>query len=193
MHDISVSSLIGMIRGGARQDEAFAELARRYAPLITKRVSSFFSNDTDIAEATQEAHIALHSAAVSYDVAREDEVTFGLYASVCIANRLKSLIREKNRRSEQCESLDGDRLFVVSDLEKRLAGRELCLRIMAIAKDVLSDYEYKVFTLSLDGLKTREIAERLSKGAKSVDNAKARLTRTLKMNKEICEALVGII
>ncbi len=193
MHDTSVTTLLDMVRCGERKDDAFSELVRRYTPLTVKCVRSFFTSDSDVTEAIQEAHIALHSAAVSYDGARGDSVTFGLYARVCIVNRLRSLLRQKNRASEHCESLADDRIYVVSDIDGRLAGRELCSRIMSIAKSILSELEFEVFRLQLEGLKTREIAARLSRGAKSVDNAKARISRTLKANREICEVLAGFI
>ncbi len=191
--DKSVSELLNMIRQGDRQDDAFSELVSRYTPLIVRKVRSFFDGEQDIVEATQEARIALHSAAVSYECSMENTVTFGLYASVCIANRLKTLIRQRSRKSEMCEALSDDSIYVVSDIDARLAGKELCSRIMTIAKSVLSDLELEVFRLQLEGLKTREIASRLSRSAKSVDNAKARVSRTLKANREICDALAGLI
>ncbi|MBP3308657.1 MAG: sigma-70 family RNA polymerase sigma factor [Clostridia bacterium] len=191
--DKSLSDLLCMIRGAECQDDAFSELVSRYTPLIMKKVRSFSFDECDEAEAIQEARIALHSAAVTYDRAMEDAVTFGLYANVCITNRLKSLLRARTRQGAVCDSLPAERVAVVSDIDGRLAGRELCERVMSIAKSVLSEFEYEVFGLILKGLKTREIAERLSRSAKSVDNAKARLSRTLKANREICDVLAGII
>ena len=65
-------------------------------------------------------------------------------------------------------------------VERRLEEREMFNRILTSAKDVLSDYEYRVLMLHIQGYKTADIAASLSKSAKSVDNAKARLFKRLR-------------
>ncbi len=190
----SLSHLLSMIKNGTEQDEAFAELVRRYTPLINNRVVAFFPGSDDISEPIQEAHIALHSAAVTYDSDKCEGVTFGLYASVCISNRIKSFIRSRHRRvRHEDESLDSDRLLTFVDVDEALAGREMLTRVMKIAKDCLSDFEYRVFVLQLEGYPTRDIARKLSRDAKSVDNAKARLSRSLRKNSEISRLFLDML
>ena len=84
-----------LIRCRARDDAAFSELVELYSPMINKTVSSYFDAPYDISEAYSEACVALHRAANSYDLG-QTEVTFGLYAHVCIRNRMLDMLRSKN-------------------------------------------------------------------------------------------------
>ena len=56
----------------------------------------------------------LHNAALAYEREKFDGVTFGLYAGICISNRLKSLLK-KNEREQ-------DRNELVSDTERISSG-----------------------------------------------------------------------
>jgi DNA-directed RNA polymerase specialized sigma24 family protein len=51
---------------------------------------------------------------------------------------------------------------------------------MKCARDLLSDYEYQVLMLHIQGYKTSEISAAVGRDTKSVDNAKARLFRRLR-------------
>ena len=165
-----------------RDDAAFAELVRRYTPLINKVISGFRSNDLRADEAFAEACVALHKAAMSYDVSRR-EVTFGLYARICVYRRLCDFVG-KNKQDESLLSLDADTLAVPSSVESRLVGRETMQEALAFARSVLSDYEYQVLLYYMQGYTTSAISELLSKSAKSVDNAKARMLKHLREAKE---------
>ena len=65
-------------------------------------------------------------------------------------------------------------------LDNRLADREIFDNLLVSAKDLLSDYEYRVLLLYIQGYKTAAIADMLDRSAKSVDNAKARLFKRLR-------------
>ena len=186
---IQLDELLSAVKNESTRNEAFSELASRYKPLIEKKVRSLFGSGADSSEATQEAHLALLSAALSYDSERCDGVTFGLYASVCIVNMLRSYLRSRRRVSERSESLESDKLYVRHDVEGFLTRKELCARVMHIASEVLSDFELAVFKLQLEGYPTREIAQKLDRSAKSIDNAKNRISTRLRANGEICRIL----
>jgi len=196
MHDISdfknveAIELISRIKSGDDRDEAFSELVDRYMPLMQKRVLSYFGGSKDTAEAMQEARIALHSAALSYDGQRSDSVTFGLFAGVCIENRLKSYMRQIARRSEREElTHEAERISSGFDTESYIATKDLCSRVMSVARSMLSEFEYEVFRLSFEKYTTKDIADKLCRDAKSVDNAKARISKKLRCEPKICEIL----
>ena len=79
-----------------RDDDAFTELLSRYTPMISREVASFedgrFSHD----ELFSEASAALHSAAMRFDLSQSG-VTFGLFARICVHNRLVDLARSAER------------------------------------------------------------------------------------------------
>jgi DNA-directed RNA polymerase specialized sigma24 family protein len=48
------------------------------------------------------------------------------------------------------------------------------------ARGVLSEYEYEVFMLYIEGYSTAEISEKLGRDFKSVENAKSRMLKHLR-------------
>ena len=159
-------------------DSAFAELVRRYMPMMRKVVSGFSDVSLDSDEMIQEACVALHSAVVKYDLS-QDSVTFGLYARICISHRMLDLVRSSKPASVELESYHEE--SVESDsIEARIVSRETFEIVMKCARDLLSDYEYEVLMLHVQGYKTSEISNIVGRDVKSVDNAKARLFRRLR-------------
>ena len=187
---INLSMLLSMIKAEECSDEAFAELLERYNPLLTSRVKAYGFSGANAEEAMQEARLAMHSAALTYDLDKLDDVTFGLYAGVCISNRLKSLLRKNSRDSQEAESIsEADRIPSGHDLESYIATIDLCDRVMRAAKKLLSEFEFEVFRLGFERYTTKDIAESLGKSAKSVDNAKWRISKRLSESREIADIL----
>ncbi|MBE6537433.1 MAG: sigma-70 family RNA polymerase sigma factor [Ruminococcaceae bacterium] len=186
-----VNELIDMVRGESFSDEAFAELIERYSPLLKKRIATYFGVlSAEESEFMQEASIALHSAAMTYDSGKCDGVTFGLYASVCVTNRLKSLLRKRLKDLDKSDDyLSLEKVASGVNVENSIVTRDVCDRVMREAKELLSDFEYEVFRLSFERYTTKDIAESLGKSAKSIDNAKFRISKSLRESKTIREIL----
>ncbi len=161
-----------------RDDDAFDELVRRYTPMIRKVVSGFATSAYDADELFAEGCVALHIAAQRYDLL-QDEVTFGLYARICVRNRILDMLR-RAENEQSLSDVDVEQVTDEDSVEERLVDRETFDRLLASAKGVLSDYEYRVLLLHIQGYKTAQIAAMLSRSAKSVDNAKSRLFRRLR-------------
>ena len=168
-----------------RDDSAFSELLSRYTPMIKKVISDYGVATLDYGELYSEGCVALHLAAASFDLS-QTEVTFGLYARICVKRRILDLLR---RSSEGVGIVDIDTTDVSSEIEPERAvlERETVDILMRSAASLLSDYEYKVFLLHIQGYKTASIAKMLGHSAKSVDNAKFRLFKRLR------EALGGVL
>ena len=193
MKEKDLSELLDSIKAEENADEAFSELLSRYMPLIKKRVAFYFDVSEDISEPMQEASIALHSAAVTYDSCKCDGVTFGLYAGVCVSNRLKSLIRKNAKDSIRIEHFsETDKLSSGVDVESYIVARDVCERVMKSAASLLSDFEFEVFRMGFERYTTKDISVALGRSPKSVDNAKFRISRRLRENKEICDILCDI-
>ena len=186
LKEAELSAVIDMIKCGIEPDSAYAELAVRYMPMMRGRVLSMFSDADEIAEAMQEAHIALHNAALTYDADKCSGVTFGLYAGVCVCNRLKSYLRRLKSESAKLDKFsEAEESRADCDVESFIATRDACQRVMSVAEGVLSEYEYCVFRLQFEGYTTRDIALKLGKTPKSVDNAKSRISKRLSSSSEI--------
>lgn len=174
--ETQLAALIGEVRIG--EDEAFSELVDRYTPMLLKAASDFKNPSFRADEAFSEACIALHRAALSYDLTRTD-VTFGLYAKICIYRYLGDVAARLNTGKISFDT-DVENIAVSTGIETGLVSSDTVRRYLKRAREFLSEYEYRVLVLHLQGYTTAETAEELSVSAKSVDNAKARCFRRLR-------------
>ena len=165
---------------------AFAALLAQYTPLIERQLMSARSRRPDILpedekDLRQEAYLAFYRALMSFDVS-QGEVSFGLYAKICMENGLISALR-KMRPS--AESLDTDRMAELpagseGDPTRRLREQEdyeaLCRRIAL----VLSPYENTIWQRYVAGRTAGEIADELGRDHRSIHNAIYRIRHKLR-------------
>ena len=168
-----------LLRCRAHDDSAFAELLGQYTPLINKLISSFDVTHEEYDDMFSEASLALHLATLRYDV-DQSKVSFGLYARICIQNKLIDLYRHRASMPDIHDSADVELIPDDGELEASIIRRETVGAILTAADRILSDYEREVLALHMQGYKTRAIADRLSRTPKSVDNAKSRIFRRLR-------------
>jgi RNA polymerase sporulation-specific sigma factor len=132
-------------------------------------------------EIGQEALMALYNAAVSYSDGKN--VTFGLYAKICIHNRIVSYVRKvmaQKRRAEKISSASVGNQKKSESPEELLEILERNGEFKRFLDGELSSYEKKVFSLYLQKKSYSEIAEELGKTEKSVDNALTRVKNKIK-------------
>ena len=180
-----IKDLVFLAQSG--DQEAFSELLAVYDPLITSTVSKFKIEgmlDTDAEDLRQEAILAFYSALLSYD-SNISEVEFGLYAKVCICNRLVSQVRaiKKHIASSTLTYSAEDLLKYVSDDEdpaKNIVEREAEQSLMKLISDNLSEMENRVFEMYVSGMSASEMAKRLDVSEKSVSNTVYRIRKKLK-------------
>jgi len=175
--DNELALLIAMAR--EHDDEAFSELAHRYTPMIKKVISGFLNSEIRYDEAFSEACFAFHRAVMSYDAGMSDDVTFGLYSRICIYRRMCDLV-SRSKKGVSVVDCDVELVGFDSDIEQRIVGRERMEEYLSKARSVLSNYEYRVFLMYIDGATTNEIAKKLGKNNKSVENAKSRMFKHLR-------------
>lgn len=175
--DYDIKSLIKSCR--SRDESAYLELLSRYTPMINKLVLGFCSSGVDRDDLYSEAMVALHSAVIKFDL-EQDDVTFGLFAGICVRNRLVDYLRRESVRTSIVE-LDIESISDGEEIEEGIVKRETVSALLKKAEDSLSSYEYRVLMLHIQGYKTSAIAKALGRTAKSVDNAKARLFKRLRL------------
>ena len=171
-----VNELISRVK--LRDDTAFSSILTEYTPLLNKLISGFSSPLVSYDEAFSEASVALYRAAMSYDENNEG-VTFGLYAKICVYRRLCDLY-EKLSKIDNTVEFDVNKIAVYGNVETRIVAIERMREYLKRAKEILSDYEYRVLLLYIEGHDTKTISEKLSKDIKSIENAKVRMLRTLR-------------
>ena len=174
--ETELEELLKMVR--EQNSIAFSELVRRYEPMLKKVVSGFDSSAVSAEEAMAEACVALHKAALAYN-AEQKKVTFGLFARICVYRRVCDLY-SRAAESDIAEDLDVELLVAPGGVESLIISRERFSRIIELAGEILSPYEFRVFLLFLQGYGNEEMCVELSKSKKSVENAKARMIRHLR-------------
>lgn len=178
--DTSLDKLVLSARQG--DDNAFAALAAALMPAIRARAVALACANMDADDLVQEGMLALLSAVHTYQVG--SEASFQTFAGVCIRNRMLSALRKANGgksvRTQDTVPLEADLPAPELTVEAYGDLREECETLLRRVDTRLSSNERTVLYLFLSGLSYREIAERLGKTPKSVDNALQRVRRKLK-------------
>ena len=184
------NKLLELAQNGDR--EAEEALAERYLRLVRACARPLFLAGGDSEDLIQEGTFGLLSAIRNFHPA--DSTSFRTYAEHCIRMRLFSAVKSASRLKhfplndgislEQLSEDSGADLsaFPVGFLrnpEELVLARESKEELDAAFSRCLSRFEIKVLDLYLEGLSYREIAQRLSRDAKSVDNAVQRIRRKL--------------
>jgi len=189
-----------VVRGDRAAEETLAE---RYAYLVRVCARPYFLAGGDSEDLTQEGMLGLISAIREFDP--EKHTAFKTFAEQCIKNRLISAVRAAVRLKHtplnegvslddllsseaQSRSISLPEVFGRSPEEQVLA-RERTDEFYGIFQKCLSQLEADVLRLYLAGYSYREMAVRLHKNPKSVDNAVQRIR--LKLAREVREADFG--
>ena len=187
----------------AQAGDALAEetLIRNYAGIVYKKARVYFMAGADAEDVVQEGMIGLLKAVRSYDA--EKNASFGTYAERCVTNQIISAIRSADRikhkplntsvslnkpvaqggasqgTSDGTEITLGDTLRTdpADSPDEMLIIKDVAYYILNNGDNIFSDLEMKVLSEYIKGFTTSQIAERLGKSSKSVDNA---LQRTRK-------------
>ena len=177
--------LVKRFRAG--DDTAFESIASRYLGLINDAAARRrdLSPEMDSADLVQEGLLALLYACRSYDATGGS--SFKNYLMLCYENRLRSIRRRITKKGsvpsrnivsiEEEGSADFDP--TVSSPDELVETKDYIDRLHRILKDRLSDLEYRVAILHLSGCSYREIADKLNKSVKTIDNAHTRIRQKL--------------
>ena len=111
---------------------------------------------------------------MTYDT-KQSKVSFGLYAKVCIRNRMVSVMRRL--RSEKRRKL------ALQEQQKQITDRPPrrdTAELVALSEKLLANYERTVFLMFVEGHSYKDIANTLGVSVKSVDNAIFRAKKKLR-------------
>lgn len=172
--EIECDRIISRMQSG--DDSGFGRLCEIYRPLVESLVTTALDLCRDVGgeidDLRQEAAIALYKAANAYDLSCS-AVTFGLFAKICVKNRLISYRRRLTKSSG-----GRSRIHVVTGTPRSRRFSEFALPEGTI--DLLSPYEQSVWRLYANGTSYTEMARQLNRNEKSVENAVYRIRAKLK-------------
>ncbi len=169
-------------RAKTGDEPARDELLRRHAGLVRSCARRYFLLGGETEDLLQEGMIGLYKAIGSYAPQGEGGKSFKNFAYLCVSRRIydavKSVYAQKrgsfferplDSRMEQA-GLNPEELLILEDEQREFRQK---------MSKALSDFEFKVTTLYMDGMSGGEICEYTGKPLKSVDNALQRSKRKL--------------
>lgn len=179
-------------------DEAAMDfLLEKHKGLVRKKARALYLIGGDNDDLIQEGMIALYKAIRVYDA--EKDSSFFTFASVCIDHHLYNVIKGANRqkntplntyisldtptnsrnsysRETLADTLQPAELINPEDI---LIDQENVSDLESAMEQKLSPFEREVVSLYIDGCDYQEIAKRINKSAKSIDNALQRIKKKL--------------
>ena len=156
---------------------SFVELLGIYSQTISTLAYSFSLPASEQEDLCQEGRMALYRAAMSYD---EVSASFTTYAVTCMTNAMITFAKKYNAQNagkaydvspEECTKADEAGVVTSVELDELLAKDGFA---------GLSEYERRVMAMKLSGYKVGEIAKKLGKETKSVENTLFRARQKLR-------------
>lgn len=172
--------LVGIIKSSQSPTECeeMALLIYRYTRIIRIKAAKFKNNGIDAEDLEQEGFIALIYAVKAYN---PEKGSFSAFAGTCISNRMKNAAAKLSGGPSLAEDYDlgmiedetavTDELVILKDCNKEVYNK---------LSSTLSEKEFRVFKLYLDGYSYKQISDKLSMPLKSVDNSLLRARKKLK-------------
>lgn len=184
-HPTEKADLLTRARTG--DQSAFAALLAQYSPMIEKQLSRTRADhptlcDSDLEDLRQEAFLAFYRALLSFDPAR-GEVSFGLYAKICVENGLISACRKIRPSAEPLDDEALEDLCHAGDEDdptRPLRDEETLRALSSVIERTLSPYENVIWCRYVAGETVPEIARSLGKDTRSVHNAVYRIRQKLR-------------
>lgn len=199
MQELSDEALVALYRAG--NHKAMDILLERYKNLVRHKAKAMFIVGGDRDDLIQEGMIGLYKAVRDYEA--DKNAAFLTFASMCINRQMCTAVVSANRKKYQplngSISLDmmvngeGDSDTTVGDMvvagqidnpEDIILDREEYEELLRSIEEKLSVYERQVLALYMDGYDYIDIAKRLDKHPKSVDNAIQRLKNKIALMKK---------
>ena len=172
-------------------NDAMEQLCAEYKDTVRMLARPYFLIGADRDDLIQEGMIGLYKAIRDY---REDHnSSFASFAELCITRHILSAINASRRQKHQPLNSFVSLSEPVSEQELRLVDEETPEEIMISRENVigmherikerLSKFEYQVLELYLKGYDYTQIAEKLGKQPKAIDNALQRIRSKVR---EVC-------
>lgn len=188
---------------GAGVEEAFEEITKRYTQRLNFIARKYFLVGASSDDLMQEAMIGLYSACLSYK-SKSGNLSFKNFATLCVTRRIQQAVkmanRDKNKAFMSYMSIDSQGKLVVGQKndddeteevgfyictdnmspEQSIVSSEKVKEILQGVNDKLSSFEKSVLKIYIEGYNYIEIAKKLKKDPKSIDNALNRIKIKLK-------------
>ena len=176
-------TLVSMAQNGDKAAET--ELLVRYRNLVRFYARKFFLVGGETEDLIQEGMIGLCQAIGGFVGGGDGQRDFKKFASLCVWRQIIDAVkRAASRKNEPLKDYvsiaDGEIPFSELDPEQTVILNDDTRELKEKMSRILTDTEFKVFTMYMDGRSCAEICEITGKGYKSVDNAVQRSKQKLR-------------
>jgi len=184
---LSDEEVVSLAQNG--DEKAVSFIFEKYSSYVRRIARPFFLLGGDAEDVAQEGMIGLFKAITSFN----NKSGFKSYVFTCVKNRIISAIRKSNSNKNlplnayisltgyTDNDLDKSSIFIgeSEDPETLFINLERSKEFKERIDGVLSKYENTIMTLYLQGYSYSEIAEKLGKNSKSIDNAMQRIRKKI--------------
>ena len=195
MEEKEISKLIAQAKNN--NEEAVEQLFAIFKPKVIAIAREYFLVGAEFDDLLQEGMIGLYKAIAVYD--EEKNHSFSAFASLCIHRQLQNAVKNANRKKNSplnsyvpIKYYDGSvsseednvlKLVIVddnSDIEQNYIDKELNTIVISKVKDILTDEQFTLLKMFLNGESYNYIAEKLNLSTKQVDNSLQAIKKKLK-------------
>lgn len=166
-------------------------IVKKYEYFVRLKARKYFLVGADREDVVQEGLVGLYKAIVDYDYGRE--TSFKVFAQLCISRQIMTAINTHNRQKHiplntylsiddntYGDGTDFSLMNIISegvknDPEWIYITEEERLEFQEAMKNLLTELEFRVFTLYMEGRSYGEMSTLLKKEIKSIDNALQRV------------------
>ncbi len=189
--ELTDEEVVTMAKSGDKLATDF--IIEKYKNFVKSRARTYFLIGADKEDIIQEGMIGLYKAIRDYDVSKP--ASFKGFAEICITRQIitaiKTATRQKHIPLNSYISLnkpayddESERMMIDMIAEKEnfnpeeiMITREHFSSMIEKMSELLSKFEWRVMNLFLDGKSYSEIAKKLGKSEKSIDNALQRIKK----------------
>lgn len=176
-----IESLVSAAQGGS--GEAINALVHAMRPTVEMIAMKYIHSPLEKDDLVQEGMIGLLAALRAYQPKRG--AAFRTFAGTCIENAIQTALRKFSRRKD----VPADNMVPLEDYldhagtavsaEDDFLAAESVARLSRALEQQLSPMENEVLRLHISGFRYADIATRLNKSPKAVDNALQRIRKKL--------------
>ncbi|MBO5068942.1 MAG: RNA polymerase sporulation sigma factor SigH [Roseburia sp.] len=190
--NLTDEQLIDRLRGG--DAKVMDYILDKYKPLVRKKANAMYLIGGDTDDLIQEGMIGLFKAIRDYDTGKE--TGFSSFAQLCVTRQIYSAVEASNRKKHtplntyvsfySKDDEEGKTLaetLMSGDLynpEELIIDQENVQSFWEKLKERLSTMERQVLDEYLSGLNYQQIAEKMGKSPKTIDNALQRIKGKIK-------------
>ncbi|MCI6242061.1 MAG: sigma-70 family RNA polymerase sigma factor [Lachnospiraceae bacterium] len=185
----SDEELIQRLRQG--ENTIMDYILEKYKPLVRKCANAMYLIGGETEDLIQEGMIGLFKAIRDYRDDRDN--SFSSFAYICVNRQLYTAIEASNRKKNQplnsyvslSEQSTKNCLGVTSSPEQLVIEQEVWENLWKELDECLSEMEKQVLSYYLKGSSYLQIAEKMEKSPKSIDNALWRIRQKIRQIKQV--------